>query len=194
MANVAVAKNRTGTARLPCLPGSGRALQILASPSSHNSYRYDWLQRFVLQFEGNRSLALLPNYAFALPMAAHRRQQEQAGGGGGGGSKAAAERAQPGASSSGSGAPDLSGSSPHVSIPPVSAVELVVGRLIDSWSAESLYGSLFLRNRQLPTASGAAGGRAAAAPAGAAAPHRQAAGQGRSQGEAKVPGGCRYQQ
>ncbi|KAG2488363.1 hypothetical protein HYH03_013053 [Edaphochlamys debaryana] len=44
--------------------------------------RCDWLQRFVLQFEGNRSLALLPNYAFALPMAAHRRQAEAGAAGG----------------------------------------------------------------------------------------------------------------
>ncbi|GLI70702.1 hypothetical protein VaNZ11_015646 [Volvox africanus] len=87
--------------------------------------RYDWLRRFVLHFEGNRALALLPNYAFALPMAAHRQQQEQQQKQQpGSASGTAAERAQPGASSSGAASassPSSSSSSPH---------ELLVGALL----------------------------------------------------------------
>ncbi|EFJ51246.1 hypothetical protein VOLCADRAFT_120493 [Volvox carteri f. nagariensis] len=88
--------------------------------------RYDWLQRFVLQFEGNRSLALLPNYTFALPMAAHRAEQQQGQGQQPGSSSAAAERAQPGASSSSSNnsngtSTTAAGASPH---------ELLVGALL----------------------------------------------------------------
>ncbi|GIL60027.1 hypothetical protein Vafri_14657 [Volvox africanus] len=82
--------------------------------------RYDWLRRFVLHFEGNRSLALLPNYAFALPMAAHRQEQEQQRQQPGSASGTAAERAQPGASSSGTPS-SSSSSSPH---------ELLVGALL----------------------------------------------------------------
>ncbi|GIM07875.1 hypothetical protein Vretimale_11930 [Volvox reticuliferus] len=90
--------------------------------------RYDWLRRFVLHFEGNRSLALLPNYAFALPMAAHRQQQEQQqrqqpGGPPG----AAAERAQSGASSSGAATAAQSSSSSSSSSSPH---ELLVGALL----------------------------------------------------------------
>ncbi|PNH00855.1 hypothetical protein TSOC_013299 [Tetrabaena socialis] len=100
-------KQRSGSASCVPMTAPGSSQAMLMSCIS----RYDWLQRFVLQFEGNRSLALLPNYAFALPMAAHRRaqdqaqqqQQQQAGaaGAGGSGSGSAAVRAQPGASSSG---------------------------------------------------------------------------------------------
>ncbi len=90
--------------------------------------RYEWLQRFVADYEADRSLALLPNFAFSLPMAALCLQQQQqqqdvagqqqqqgparakqGGPAASPASSSAAERAQPGASSSGGGE-----ASPHV--------------------------------------------------------------------------------
>ena len=38
--------------------------------------RYQWLRDFVDGFEGDSSLALRPNFAYALPLAALRQQQE----------------------------------------------------------------------------------------------------------------------
>lgn len=38
---------------------------------------YDYLERFVSEFDSSHSLALLPNYAFALPMARFRLEQAQ---------------------------------------------------------------------------------------------------------------------
>ncbi|MEW5297992.1 MAG: hypothetical protein WDW36_001159 [Sanguina aurantia] len=40
--------------------------------------RYDYLPRFVAGFEGNRSLGLLPSYAYALALARFREEQEVA--------------------------------------------------------------------------------------------------------------------
>ncbi|GLC35077.1 hypothetical protein PLESTM_000276900 [Pleodorina starrii] len=132
--------------------------------------RYDWLQRFVLQFEGNRSLALLPNYAFALPMAAHRKQQEQqrqqpaaaAGSAAAGGGGSAAERAQPGASSSGATADAAasvsSSASPHELL--VGALLLhplvlprLVGKLQDKGAAKESYWKELLSRRLFSGAS-----------------------------------------
>jgi hypothetical protein len=61
---------------------------------------YDYLERFVAEFDSSHSLALLPNYAFALPLARFRleQQQQQAGGG----------SEQPGSSSSSSKASAVS--------------------------------------------------------------------------------------
>ncbi|KXZ51917.1 hypothetical protein GPECTOR_11g44 [Gonium pectorale] len=116
--------------------------------------RYDWLQRFVLTFEGNRSLALLPNYAFALPMAAARAQQEAGAAAAASASSspsAAAARAQPGASSSGSGAGG-SASSPHDQL--VSALLLhplvlpgLVAKLQDKGAAKEPYWNELLSRR-----------------------------------------------
>jgi len=38
---------------------------------------YAYLERFVYEFDGSQSLALLPNYAFSLPMARFRCEQQR---------------------------------------------------------------------------------------------------------------------
>jgi hypothetical protein len=66
---------------------------------------YAYLERFVAEFDSSHSLALLPNYAFALPMARFRleqaaaQQQQQAAAAGSGSSGGG--QAQPSGSSSG---------------------------------------------------------------------------------------------
>lgn len=83
-----------------CLP-----LPLHCCPLSSGAFAY--LERFVAEFDSSHSLALLPNYAFALPMARFRleqaaaqQQQQQAATAGSGSSGG---QAQPSASS-GSGA------------------------------------------------------------------------------------------
>mmetsp|Transcript_19161 Transcript_19161/g.41385 ORF Transcript_19161/g.41385 Transcript_19161/m.41385 type:complete len:710 (+) Transcript_19161:50-2179(+) len=39
--------------------------------------KYEYLHRFIAEFEGNRSLALLPNYAYAAALARFRQEQQQ---------------------------------------------------------------------------------------------------------------------
>jgi hypothetical protein len=55
----------------------------------HTAGAYAYLERFVAEFDSSHSLALLPNYAFALPMARFRleqaQQQQAAAGGSNGG-------------------------------------------------------------------------------------------------------------
>jgi hypothetical protein len=63
------------------------------------------LERFVAEFDSSHSLALLPNYAFALPMARFRleqaaQQQQQTAAGSSGGSNAQQQRGSSGAVSS----------------------------------------------------------------------------------------------
>lgn len=61
----------------------GRAQCVAAAWSSVLSLRcpvagsYAYLERFVYEFDGSQSLALLPNYAFSLPMARFRCEQQQ---------------------------------------------------------------------------------------------------------------------
>jgi hypothetical protein len=38
---------------------------------------YEYLERFVAEFDSSHSLALLPNYAFALPLARFRLEQQR---------------------------------------------------------------------------------------------------------------------
>jgi hypothetical protein len=67
---------------------------------------YAYLERFVAEFDSSHSLALLPNYAFALPMARFRleqaaqQQQQQTAAGSSGGSNAQQQRGSIGAVSS----------------------------------------------------------------------------------------------
>jgi hypothetical protein len=64
------------------------------------------LERFVAEFDSSHSLALLPNYAFALPMARFRleqaaqQQQQQTAAGSSGSSNAQQQRGSSGAVSS----------------------------------------------------------------------------------------------
>jgi hypothetical protein len=55
-------------------PPGGCAAAAAAAAGS-----YEYLERFVAEFDSSHSLALLPNYAFALPLARFRleRQQQQ---------------------------------------------------------------------------------------------------------------------
>ena len=78
-----------------CAPQA--SLQVLSPPSSGVLLHavagaYAYLERFVAEFDSSHSLALLPNYAFALPMARYRleqaaqQQQQQAAAGSSGSS------------------------------------------------------------------------------------------------------------
>jgi hypothetical protein len=58
------------------------ATRALPRAPSAAAGSYEYLERFVAEFDSSHSLALLPNYAFALPLARFRleqqRQQQQA--------------------------------------------------------------------------------------------------------------------
>uniref|UniRef100_A0A383V684 Transcription factor 25 n=1 Tax=Tetradesmus obliquus TaxID=3088 RepID=A0A383V684_TETOB len=71
---------------------------------------YEYLERFVAEFDSSHALALLPNYAFALPLARFRLEQQQ--------------QQAAGASS------DQQGSSSSSKVPPVSSYTLLAQALL----------------------------------------------------------------